>query len=110
MSKRDDLLLIDDILTAFRAILQYTRGMNYDDFLNNQMCIDAVVRNFEIIGEAANYVSDEFKITHPQIEWRKLIDFRNRLIHHYFGISYEIVWEVVENEIGEYLDFLESLR
>lgn len=56
MSERDDLLLIDDILSSFKAILQHTKGMNYDDFLNNQMCIEmAVIGNFEINGEAANY-------------------------------------------------------
>lgn len=110
MSKRDDLLLLDDIINSFKAIKQYTQGMLYEDFLNNQMCIDAVIRNFEVIGEAANYISPEYKLMHHEIEWRKFTDFRNRLIHHYFGISYEIVWEVIKNEIDDYLDFLESFN
>lgn len=110
MSKRDNALLVDDIINSFKAIQQYTKGMSYEDFLNNQMCIDAVIRNFEIIGEAVNFISPDFKSAHPQIEWQKFTDFRNRLIHHYFGINYEIVWEVIENEIDEYLNFFETLR
>lgn len=109
MSKRDDLLLIDDILASFKAIQQYTSGMSYHDFLNNQMCIDAVIRNFEIVGEASNHVSEQFRSEHPEIEWRKLTDFRNRLIHHYFGIYYEIVWEAIHNEVKEYTEILETL-
>ncbi len=61
MPKRDNNLLIEDMLNSFKAIQQYTKGMSYDDFLNNQMCIDAVIRNFEIIGEASNNISNEFK-------------------------------------------------
>lgn len=110
MSKRDDTLLIGDIVHSLNAIQHYTKGMTYDDFLNNQMCIDAVIRNFEIIREAANYISPDFKSIHPEIEWQKFTDFRNRLIYHYFGINYEIVWEVIENEVGTFLQLFETLR
>src|SRR4051812_42295850 len=109
MSKRDDLLLIEDVINSLKAIKQYTSGMSYDDFLNNQMCIDAVIRNFEIVGEASNYISEEFKSNHPQIEWRKLTDFRNRLIHHYFGIYLEIVWKTIQNEVERYMEILKTL-
>lgn len=109
MSKRDNLLLVDDIVVSFQAILKYTNGMTYPDFINNQMCIDAVIRNFEIIGEAANFISKDFKELHPEIEWRKLTDFRNRLIHHYFGVSYDIVWEIISSELTDYLTYLEDI-
>ncbi len=109
MSKREDILLKDDIVSSLKAILTYTKGMKYEDFLESQITIDAVLRNFEVIGEAANYISTEFKLEHPQIEWRKLTDFRNRLIHHYFGISYNIVWEVIIKEVVDYLDFIETI-
>jgi uncharacterized protein with HEPN domain len=109
MPKRDDLLLKDDILDCFKNILQYTQNHNYESFVNSQITIDAVIRNFEVIGEAANYISEEFKINSPEIEWRKLTDFRNKLIHHYFGINYEIVWEVIQKEVVNYIEFLEII-
>lgn len=110
MSKRDDLLLIEDIVASFKALKQYTAGMEYEDFLNNRMCVDAVIRNFEIIGEAANYVSNDFKDKHQQIVWRKMVDFRNRLIHDYFGVSYKIDWNIIENEVHDYIKILENLK
>lgn len=84
--------------------------MGYKDFLNSKITIDAVVRNFEICGEASNYISNNFfKHLHPQVEWRKLSDFRNRLIHHYFGVNHDIVWDIVITEVPAYIDFLESI-
>ena len=109
MSKRNDLLSVDDILQSLYSISEYTSGLSYDDFLNSKITIDAVIRNFEICGEASNYISDDFKMGHPQIEWRKLTDFRNRLIHHYFGVSHDIVWDVITSEVPGYIDYLESI-
>lgn len=108
MSKRNDFLL-DDILEALRSIKEYTSGLSYDDFINSKITVDAVIRNFEICGEASNYISNDFKLLHPQIQWRKLTDFRNRLIHHYFGISNDIVWDIIITEVPIYINFLESL-
>ena len=110
MPKRDDALLVDDMLSSFKAIVEYTKGMSYDEFINNKMCTDAVIRNFEIIGEAANYVSNDFKNQHQQIVWRKMVDFRNRLIHDYFGVSYKVVWNIIENEVPGYIKKVDSLK
>jgi uncharacterized protein with HEPN domain len=63
------------------------------------MKIDAVVRNFEIIGEAANKISQEIKEKYPSVEWRKISDFRNILAHEYFGIDYEIMWDIIKNKL-----------
>lgn len=101
---------MDDILESLRSILEYTSGLTFEDFVNSKITIDAVIRNFEICGEASNYLSEEFKLLHPEVEWRKLTDFRNRLIHHYFGISHDIVWSVITSEVPGYLDFLESIK
>lgn len=109
MSKRNDFLLVDDILQSLHSIKEYTSGMSYEDFLNSKITIDAVIRNFEICGEASNYISNNFKHLHPQLEWRKLSDFRNRLIHHYFGVNHDIVWEIIITEVPAYIDFLESI-
>ena len=71
--------------------------------------IDAVVRNFEIIGEAANKVSNDFKAQHPEIEWRRIIGFRNRIIHEYFGIDYKNLWKIKEQNIRVLSESIEKL-
>lgn len=101
MSKRDIKLLLEDIAEAVNKITVYTRGMSYNDFIADDKTIDAVVRNFEIIGEAANRISEDYKIQHPEIEWRQIIGLRNRVIHEYFGIDYEILWHIIENYLSE---------
>lgn len=101
MSKRDTDLLLDDILECCRRINSYTSGYNYDTFSNDLKTVDAVVRNFITIGEAVSSLSSDFKILNPQIEWKKIKDFRNRMVHDYTGTDYEVVWDIIENFIGE---------
>jgi uncharacterized protein with HEPN domain len=99
MSKRDCRLLLEDILESCEKILSYTEGFTLNTFMNDEKTIDAVVRNFEIIGEAANRLPESFCNNNPEIPWHQLIGMRNRLIHAYFGIDYEIVWNVIINDI-----------
>lgn len=107
MSERSDELLIEDILDAARKILRYTDGLSFEKFVSDERTVDAVVRNFGVIGEAANRLSPDFKAKHPQIEWNRIRGFRNRIVHDYFGTDYSIVWIIVQN----YLTDLErSLR
>ncbi len=98
-----------DILEACKRILEYTKGLKYDDFLNNTEKQDAVVRNIEIIGEAVKKLSDDFKNTHKLIEWQNIARMRDRLIHFYFGVNLEIVWKVVEIEIPKLNDFVQKM-
>ncbi|MDO8965441.1 DUF86 domain-containing protein [Algoriphagus sp.] len=90
-------------------ILKYTKEMSFDDFLADEKTIDAVVRNFEIIGEASIRVDDDFKLDNPQIEWRSLRGFRNRIVHEYFGIDYEIIWSIIVTDIEELIFQLSEL-
>ncbi len=101
MSKRDIGLLLLDMKESAEKILRYTVGQDFQDFLNDEKTIDAVVRNFEIIGEASIRIDEDFKLDHPQIEWKKLRGFRNRIVHDYFGIDYEIVWSIIQGDIEE---------
>ncbi len=94
MSKRDNALLVADILEIARKILRYTQGQRFEDFLSEEKTVDAVVRNFEIIGEAANRLSEGFKIHYSGIDWQQIRGFRNRIVHDYFGIDHEIVWRI----------------
>jgi len=102
MYKRSSELLVSDILDSCQKILLYTVDMSFDDFSHDAKTIDAVIRNFEIIGEAANRLSDEFKDNHPEIDWHRIRGFRNRIVHDYMGIDYALVWEIRTN----YLDGL----
>ncbi len=68
-------------------------------FLNDEKTVDAVVRNLEILGEATKMISKEFREKYPEIEWKKIAGIRNRVIHQYFGVSLEIIWEIMRQDI-----------
>ena len=76
-------------------------GYTFNDFLADDKTIDAVVINFIIIGEASANIDPDFKIINPQIEWKRIKDFRNRMVHDYIGTDYEVVWEIIINFIDE---------
>lgn len=99
MPKREYMLFIKDIRDCTKKIMDYTKGKTYEEFTGNQMLMDAVIRNLEIIGEATKNIPDEVKQKHPQIEWRKIGDLRNIIIHGYFRIDYDILWDIVQNKI-----------
>lgn len=90
MFKHDITLLLTDILESAQKIIKYTDGLSFQDFLADNKTIDAVVRNFEIMGEAANRLPDDFKDEQGHIECKRLRGFRNRIVHDYFGIDYQL--------------------
>lgn len=94
MSKRDVVLLVGDMLESAHKILDYTNGLSFEQFISDSKTVDAVIRNFEIIGEAANRLPEEFKETNNSINWIRIKGFRNRIVHNYFGIDYSIVWQI----------------
>ena len=101
MSKRDAKLLLTDILEAVEKIKKYTSGFSYDLFIADSKTLDAVIRNFEIIGEAADRLPEEFKDKHLTIDWFRIIGFRNRIVHDYMGIDYVIVWTIIQKDIDK---------
>ena len=109
MSERDISLLLGDMLESALKIKRYVEGMDYESFISDEKTVDAVVRNFEIIGEAANRIDPDFKIRYPELEWKRIRGFRNRIIHEYFGIDFEIVWTIIEEDIDNLTDWLEVL-
>ena len=109
MSKRSSNLLLLDMKEAAEKILKYTKGLSFEDFLTDDKTIDAVVRNFEIIGEASLRIDEDFRLKNPQIEWKKLRGFRNRIVHDYFGIDYEIVWSILTEDLEELIFQLDQL-
>jgi uncharacterized protein with HEPN domain len=109
MSNRDLKLLLEDILESALKIKRYTSNQDYDSFVNDDKTIDAVVRNFEIIGEAANKIDPDFRLMNPEIEWNRIRGFRNRIVHNYFGIDYEIVWNIIENDLENLIEQISSV-
>jgi uncharacterized protein with HEPN domain len=76
-------------------------GMSFDAFLKDDRTYDAVIRNLEIIGEAAKNVTAEFQADHPAVAWRKTTALRNIIAHEYFGVKDEIIWDIIQKEIPE---------
>lgn len=103
MSKKDLNILLNDVLESIQKIKKYTKGMNFQQFLQDDKTIDACVRNFEIIGEVSSKIDEDFKLNHSEIEWNRMKGLRNRMIHDYSGVDYQVVWDI----ISEYLDELE---
>jgi len=94
MSDRNPKLLLEDILDSAEKIFKYTQSLTYEEFITDSKTIDAVIRNFEIIGEAANRLPQSFKDENNTIDWFRIRGFRNRIVHQYFGIDYELMWEL----------------
>lgn len=96
--KRDYPLFLKDIISAIEAIERFVEGMEYNDLVNNDLVSSAVIRKFEIIGEAARNIPDWIREKYPQIQWKRMVGMRDKLIHGYFGIDYELVWETIKTE------------
>ena len=103
------ILLLEDMLQSAKRIKRYTENIDFNSFLLDEKTIDAVVRNFEVIGEAANRIDPDFRDRNPEIEWKRIRGFRNRIVHDYFGIDYEIVWSIIESYLDELIDWLETI-
>ncbi len=97
--KRSLTLFLNDIKESIEKIESYLKGFSFDDFVNDPKTIDAVVRNLEIIGEAAKNIPPDFRSTHSTIEWTEMIGMRNKITHDYFGIDYQVVWETATNDL-----------
>lgn len=99
MSERGPLEFLSDIIEAMRRINTYIAEMNYSEFLMDLKTRDAVIRNLEVIGEAAKSIKDDFRQRFPDVPWREMSGVRDKLIHHYFGVNFEIVWKIVRDEL-----------
>lgn len=106
---KDDQIYIEHILTAISDIRDFTKDLTKRDFLKNKMAEHAVVRNIEVIGEACKHLSTRFRDRHPDIPWKDIIKMRNKVTHFYFGIDYNIVWEVVKRDMTQLEKKLNSI-
>lgn len=92
-------IFIEDILESIEKIERYTKEMGREEFFKEDETQDAVMRRLEIIGEAVKNIPDDFKESYPRIAWKKIAGMRDILIHGYFGINLERVWETIEGDI-----------
>jgi len=106
--KRDEAYLLD-ILIAARKAIGFVEGMSWEEFVDSELHQNAVVRPLEIIGEAARRISIETQEANPEIPWQQIVGMRNRLIHEYFRINLEAVWETVRNDLPELIAQVEPM-
>jgi uncharacterized protein with HEPN domain len=97
---RDFRLYLEDVIEAITKIRGYTAGLSFEQFSTDAKVVDAVTRNLEVIGEAVRNIPGEVREKHASIEWRKIAGLRDILIHAYFGIDVEILWDIVDNDLA----------
>ena len=99
MSKRDVRLFLADMLDSIGKIERYTAGMDFARFAEDERTVDAVVRNLEILGEAARQIPEEVRHRYPAIPWRRVVGLRNIVVHAYFAVDLEIIWTIIQENL-----------
>jgi uncharacterized protein with HEPN domain len=97
------------ILNECLYLIRESEENSYEDFLKNERLIRAVCRSLEIIGEAGSKIHPDLKQKYPLVSWREMNDIRNKIIHHYFGVDYDIVWDTIKKDIPELKDWIEII-
>ena len=87
-------MFLDDIRNAMTRIAEYIEGYDFDQFKKDYKTVDAVIRNFEVIGEAARNLDESIKTKYPDVPWKEMYYLRNKVLHEYFGVDYEIIWDI----------------
>lgn len=101
MNPRSDRLFLYDVIESCEKIETYASGVAEKDFKSNKMLQDAIVRNIEIIGEASKNLSENLREANPEIAWRDIMRMRDKIVHHYFRIDVDVVWQTIQSDIAE---------
>lgn len=110
MSKRSTKLYIQDIKDSINKIQNYTKGMSFNVFKKNTLIMDAVVRNLSIIGEAVNNIPKSLKDKNKDVAWKEILGMRNKVIHEYFGVDEEILWETIKKDLPVFKKQISKLK
>jgi len=102
-------LRIEDIIEAAEAILEFTEGLDYESFVDDKKTVDASIRNFEVIGEAARHIPQELRTRYDDIPWTEMCAMRNILSHEYFGIDLSIIWKTIRTDLPLILPRLRTM-
>jgi uncharacterized protein with HEPN domain len=103
-SERDPILYLEDIVLSMQRVQEYIAELNFYEFKRDYKTVDAVIRNFEIIGEASKNLPQEIKDKNTNIPWQEMYRLRNRISHEYFGIDYEIIWNILTEQLPQNLN------
>ncbi len=110
MSERECKFLVEDMIEACDKIMKFTSNMDFNSFINDERTVDAVLRNLEVLGEASKRLPEDFKNKYDNSVWHKAAGLRNRIIHNYFGIDNNIIWNIIENELSSFRDTLDEIN
>jgi uncharacterized protein with HEPN domain len=99
MNDKDDLVFILHILDSINAIEDFSRNLLKKTLLSSRLRQSAIVRELEIIGEAVKNISEPTKEKYPEVEWKKIVGTRDKMIHHYFGVDLNIIWDIIKNNL-----------
>lgn len=99
--KREFILYLEDMLQSMERIEEYLGDLDFRKFKMNYLVVDAIIRNFEIIGEASKNIPNDIQENYPEIPWKKMYGLRNLITHEYFGIDYEMIWEIAKNNLPQ---------
>ena len=109
MRRREWRFRIEDILECIARIQRYISGLSYDEFSQDQRTVDAVIRNFEVMGEAARHVPSEVEAHHHQVPWHQMRAIRNELVHGYFGVNLAVVWDAIHSDLPPLVPLLQAV-
>jgi uncharacterized protein with HEPN domain len=109
MSDRNSVILLNDILESIQNIFEFTKGISFEQYCNDLKTRHAVEHNFMIIGEAVSRLPDDLKQEYTIINWRQVKDFRNVIVHDYFGIDNSIVWDIIQFSLLELLNDISQI-
>ena len=101
---RNYLMYLEDIITSIDRIAEYIDGLSFDEFKKDYKTVDAVIRNFEVIGEAAKNLPFEIRSKYEDVPWDEMYLLRNKVSHEYFGIDYEMVWEIAKKNLPKNIE------
>ena len=110
MPKRDKRLYLEDILDSSAAIKEFTKGLNFEDFKNDRKTYSATIREYIVIGEAISTLIDTLEEEAPSYPWRMVKDFRNFIVHEYFGVDAQIVWDLTTQELDELVEHIRKIE
>jgi len=107
--KRDYVMFIEDILEAISKIEKYVENYTYVDFAGDAKTVDAVLMNFAILGEAVKHIPEEVKQRYPDVPWKKMAGMRDKLVHEYFGVQLDVIWETIKKDLPQVKPLVEAV-